>query len=518
VSIQGLDAERCRKRNRIAARRDLMDAFPLHLSAASPLTVPESRMVTARGTLPPDASAAIDRINAMRGDDAPPLGLEDVYIHYAEAANSNYTSKYSFFLGSSTLRNFAADADRGIAFMNSHRTGGLSHPAEQPYGRTFAGRYERYHTDAGTVQERTLIGIYMLRGVKPNGDSGPSTDDFDAMIRGGTTFDVSVGIPPGGSEVCDLCGNDLSSEDCGHVPGTHRNVSPEQRTSQKARGVSDGSASYTLHDAHMSEVSSVFDGAVPGAGFRKALSLSRRNELSARDILEARAAYRMLSAQGDFNMDEIQDLAEQAAERGLTKVLRAFGFKSRTATAGAAEAEDDDAGAIDEQEEQDDMTEPKQETLTNPPAPEQEPIAASATLAVTTEETDELVQLRAENTQLKEQTRRDAATLFVDEQIRLGKLYPAERDENIALHMHLAQSGNAALLERALSARPAHGLTQERVPSDATILYNSRSPDGKTAEQSSEAVDRVLSATPEGREILKHRAAAAASKNGNGTH
>jgi hypothetical protein len=115
----------------------------------------------------------------------------DIYIHYALVANNTFLSDRWMFLHRSTLRNIATDAATATAFMNSHRTGGLSHPAELPMGRTFAGRFEQY----GDGTMRTLVGMYMQVGLAPNGAQGPTTDDLHRMIWGGTLFDCSVGRP-----------------------------------------------------------------------------------------------------------------------------------------------------------------------------------------------------------------------------------------------------------------------------------------------------------------------------------
>ena len=90
------------------------------------------------------------------------LADDDVFVHYLEAANSNFIADRFMFLDDSTLQNIASDAQAGFAFMNSHRTGGLSHPSELPFGRAFCGRFEL----AKDGSSRAIVGIYMLKGVK----------------------------------------------------------------------------------------------------------------------------------------------------------------------------------------------------------------------------------------------------------------------------------------------------------------------------------------------------------------
>jgi hypothetical protein len=305
---QLLPAEPCRERNRLAARKGV-DAAPVRLYADRPPPAllagapgsadaeAKARLVSARGKLPATDAEALDRINAKL-EGGKPLRLDQVHLVYLEAANTNFVGDRHLFLGVSTLKNFAAEAEAGFAFMNSHRTGGLSAPSELPYGRTFAGRFETYEQPDGSRFSRSLVGVYMLRGQRPNGAAGPSTDDFHAGIQAGTIFDVSMGFH-GGDAVCDVCGGDLSG-DCPHVPGTTLAMTADQVSAQESRGVPGGAASYTIEDSHAREVSAVYDGAVPGAGFKKALHLSRAGRLPAAALDQARRAYAPLARAGDF--------------------------------------------------------------------------------------------------------------------------------------------------------------------------------------------------------------------------
>jgi hypothetical protein len=311
--------QKCLARNRIAARRDGINAVPMKILASAPVAPPEADLRYAHGALPATPEAALARINQLLPDGAPALTPDDVYLHYVEAGNNAFIPSYFMFLSDTTLRNIAQDATAGFAFMNSHRTGGMSTPTELPFGRTFAGRYEEYKPvgDAPPLR-RTLIGFYMRQGVQPNGAQGPSTDDLHAAILAATLFDVSLGIG-GGQSICDVCGNELRGPDCSHAPGTHRNMTSDNKTAQRARGVPQGLASYTLDDAHANEVSGVYDGAVPGAGFRKTLSLARQRNLSALDILQARAAYGHLLRKGDLPMDQVDELLDASVERILAR-------------------------------------------------------------------------------------------------------------------------------------------------------------------------------------------------------
>lgn len=296
--LQGLDQELCRRRNRLQALRFGVNSAPISL--AQRITDPPT---FSKGRGPKSGREALRMINALLPAGYGPLSEEDVWlVPVMQAANSNFVASRYLSLGTTTLRNVQRESEEGFALMNSHHTGSLSTPSELPFGRTYAGRYERYDRPSGQRFERAMLWTYMLRSVHPNGSQGPSSDDLYRMISGGVVFDVSMGLN-GGRPMCDLCGFDVrDGQNCPHVPGTERGMDDAQKRSQRARGISDGLASYTLEDGHAGEVSPVYDGAVPGAGFSKAVSLARTGALSPTVIAQAACAYAALLSEGDLSM------------------------------------------------------------------------------------------------------------------------------------------------------------------------------------------------------------------------
>lgn len=292
MSIPGFNNEKCRQSNRIAAARYGTEAIPLRFLAGSPAEYGDGfSPLKTSGKMPATPDEALKLINSKLPEGSDKLSLDEIYIHYFEAANTNYIADRSGFLAESTLKNIAKGGGDGVSFMNSHRTGGLSDPAELSFGQTFCGQYQEGFDSDGTAARRALLGVYMVRGLHPAGSNGPSTDDLDRMLRTGTAKDVSVGLR-GGYRTCDVCGNRIGYDDdafdekgrrkCQHATGTKYNMTEKEVADQKARSSlnTTGVASYTLHDSVLGELSAVYDGAVPGAGIRQVLSVMKQDELS----------------------------------------------------------------------------------------------------------------------------------------------------------------------------------------------------------------------------------------------
>lgn len=509
--MANFDGDRCRRRARIAAVRDGVDATHVRFFRGDSADwIPGKRHAHAiphAGAMPTNPESALRLINASLATVSDgELGLDDVYIHYMEAANSRFIGDRFMFLDASTLRNIANAAGSGFAFMNSHRTGGLSAPSELPFGRTFAGRYDEPGERAGAMFGRAVVGLYMLRGVHPNGAAGPSTDDLHRSIEAGTLSDVSMGLV-GGLRICDVCGEDLAEHDpesgefrCPHAPGTHRELGPEHVQAQIARGVRGGKASYTLVDAMPQEVSAVYKGAVPGAGFRKALALSTAGALNDIESGEARESYAELLE----NHNQTFRPRARAVQRGETMdILRAFRFWQA-------------AG---------EPTEINIESLAADPT--ESPTGPFGTVPV---EDPEKVQLRLRVAELEELARgaesrglRQDAEAFISSELSAGRVVPAEAERLVEVYVQsglddaarplraIAGRGEFTRLgyfKRGIQARKSHALTREEVGSDPALpigsrtLANGAEPPDPRSPMRPERLAEMLAATPQGRPIL----------------
>lgn len=492
-----LNKEKCDRRRRIAALRDNVDATRVVLFRSGMRPATDERLTLSVGELPYDEYEALYKINlSMELTGAKALSMDDVYIHYLEAGNNNFIADRYMFLDDTTLKHVAERGDKGIAFMNSHRTGGLSAPSELPFGKSFAGRYEEFSQPDGSTYKRSLLGVYMLRGVHPNGTAGPSTDDLHRSIESGTLTDVSLGLS-GGERVCNVCAKSLGEKDCVHVPGTHKDMSAEDIEASKGLGIKDGRASYTVRSADVSEVSAVYKGAVPGAGFRKAISFAKANELGSCK-LEALSTYGDLMDSSEKALFKGGSLSSKGTKK--MDILRWIGIGQSL-------------GALDAESEVD-LSEVTATPKPAPVAPAPAPVAPapqSEKLSVSDEE-------RAAFEREKRELKRDKFALeadgFILELERENKITPAEKPDVKRAYVLAALDDHynplpdedgkpvsrLSVFKAAQTGRKDHGLTKEEVTS-AEVLPSGDSPENPNV-PTAQRLAALLKGTVFGNEVL----------------
>ena len=220
--------------------------------------------------------------------------------------SSNRLDAYFTRMAPSTLVNFGAEAAEGVTFQNSHRFNELG------LGRSLTGTYEQ----AGDVA-RVLAEFYTVPGLRL---AGVGTDDFIAGVRSGLIHDVSVGFY-GGQFRCSLCGRDMLRDwDCPHVPGMLYDVrDPLDNVTGQEMAIA------WVEDAHLAEVSAVYDGATPGAAILKAQQEAEAGRLRAGQVqlLEARyrirlPAARMVTAGVDVKLQRSETEAMEPTIEELT--------------------------------------------------------------------------------------------------------------------------------------------------------------------------------------------------------
>jgi hypothetical protein len=181
------------------------------------------------------------------------------FVFRAQISSSVMDAYYTRMSPRTTLKNFAADAETGVSFQDSHRINALG------FGRSIAGEYLNAN-DLGDPP-RVQATFYTLPGLMLN---GVSTDHLIDGIRSGIVKDVSVGFYSG-EFICSICGRDMLRDwDCPHIPGFEYDVRSDDGDSLGA-AVSKVAFAW-VEDARLSEVSAVYDGATPGAAILKATS------------------------------------------------------------------------------------------------------------------------------------------------------------------------------------------------------------------------------------------------------
>lgn len=494
-------AARCEARNRYDSLKLGVSAVPVRLYPKPPNLPEGSEQITAAGRIPKTDEAALELINSHLSE-SDHLTLDDVHLLYPEAANNNFISDRYMHLGESSLKNMAKDAQAKIPFMNSHRTGSMSSDAELNYGTSFAGRYEHWRDGNGKDFKRAVMGVYMLKGTAPNGNSGPSTDDIARQIKGGVLNDVSVGFTAGGGTwyECDVCGENMDDYDlCPHVPGTHYKMDDDQVQAQKDRGVSNGYASYTLQDGHIGEVSAVYNGAVPGAGFKKAVRFSKKGLLGQPVLLEARESYKGLASARDFRPGGKETIKLSVFIQELSEHL-GFGIENDLNTAPAAPAgtgaDTEPPGDGDEE-----MAE-KNATQTPPASPPANESAEALEIRKLREElaAERLKREQAEEAQrLKDEAAAEkaekaklagfkkSAETFARAQLESKKVIPADAKDLAVGHYQAALDDDenpvegfsrVEFVEKSFSRSKAHSLFENTGNDDVEVLKGERKANG----------------------------------------
>lgn len=207
---------------------------------------------------------------------------EDGRFWFTAEISSMAIDAYHTHMTDSTLRNFARDAAEGVSLLDSHDGYKLG------VGYSAGGRYE----EDGGVRPQSSAGralglFYIVPGIRFGGaHSFASTDDYIRAVEAGVVRDVSVGFY-GGRWVCDICRQPYfgSNTTCQHIAGWEYEVEIDGEMQRLVCTVA-------IHDANLSEVSLVYDGATPGAMILKAEQEAEAGRLSPAMIRQLERRYR----------------------------------------------------------------------------------------------------------------------------------------------------------------------------------------------------------------------------------
>jgi hypothetical protein len=248
----------------------------------------QSGVFPARLLLPTERATVAQLTNAAKERAPDPAVFEEHSpVFWTAEASSNRVDAYATFMSTGTLKNFAEDAKRGVSFQDSHLTDGLVRTLGQSVGARYIGPNAQARPEGIAAVE---IDFYTLLGLDP------TIDTFVRKAQTGLTRDVSVGFY-GGWYRCTICDRDMRDYSdwnnyCPHYPGQKVAIlDPKTGKATAERAV----ATAEIMDAHLAEVSSVYDGATEGAGilFVKARELADAGKLDPKEARFIEDRYRV---------------------------------------------------------------------------------------------------------------------------------------------------------------------------------------------------------------------------------
>lgn len=192
------------------------------------------------------------------------------YFFRGEISSTRLDAHFTHMLLSS-LRNYAREAAAGISFLPGHNHRHL------PIGGSLTGVLSEQDALAEVRADFYTLSNMQIEAIK--------TNDLIAGIRGGLTRDLSIGWF-GGRMICDICQQDYWRGRCPHIAG----FTYEEEKEGVIRQIL---ATVGIDDAHLAEVSGVYDGATPGAMIEKVYEMASLGELSVDDVRHAQVVYRM---------------------------------------------------------------------------------------------------------------------------------------------------------------------------------------------------------------------------------
>lgn len=196
-----------------------------------------------------------------------PLSLEEICIFSGTCSNDRLDSYLTKMDPQTTLRNFVEDLKAGTPLLENHNI------FESPYGRSFDGQLIAAE-DSGEANE-VRGHWYLLRDLTVN---GKNTNDTIRRIQSGIQKDMSVGF--GGQKLyyrCSSCGRDVFDWECPHLPGLEDEL---------------GRMTFAwVVNGRLTEVSTVYKGATPGAYIDKVRAFIQQGELSEKNIMKLERTY-----------------------------------------------------------------------------------------------------------------------------------------------------------------------------------------------------------------------------------
>jgi hypothetical protein len=191
---------------------------------------------------------------------------------YGGTFSNTRMDTYGTRMHPTSLKNYAAEADQGVAIQDSHD------PYRLPMGFTLQGRFVG---GQGNGESRAEMAAYTVPGLMGN---GLDTSHLIDGIRAGMYLPLSITFY-GGEHRCSACERDVFDADCPHIPGILYFLNG-------ARAAESTDMPFVwVYDAHLAEISHVFHASTPGAAVSKIRALAAEDRLPAACVTEIRSRY-----------------------------------------------------------------------------------------------------------------------------------------------------------------------------------------------------------------------------------
>jgi hypothetical protein len=243
--------------------------------------------------------------------------------------STQMVDSYYTRMDTTSLVNYADEAKSGIPVLNSHRSGGRSGIAELPIGRSFNGLVE--NDPDNPKMQRFRASAYMLRNNMANGSV--NTNEIINAIEAGTVSDISIGFafsagtPEKNFEDrtilrCSICGQDFlrsdpwgdDPDDCPHWPG---------EVYKTNGGKNQELCVLDVVNAHLSEFSTVYNGATPGAVILKAQRAAQEGALDRGMVHKLEDMYRCRLV--DYSTFQVPIIGARKEKTEVTDVTSSTG-------------------------------------------------------------------------------------------------------------------------------------------------------------------------------------------------
>ena len=179
---------------------------------------------------------------------------------------------YYRIVSADSMPQIAIDSQNGVRVLDSHKhhTNGI--------GQTVRGEVIKEIVD-GTEIPKVAGSAYILKGLKLDGQTYQSTDDWAEVVKDGMANTFSIGFYSE-RDICNIDGTDIWSYKCRYYPGEWYDITdPETGEEKRVQ------CTYTCFGSRMVEVSFVYAPANPDARMiRKAKTFAENNQFSTEQI------------------------------------------------------------------------------------------------------------------------------------------------------------------------------------------------------------------------------------------